>query len=70
MVTSFGETRGITAFNGDRLQPYQALAGGFDIVPQGSTYSSVEDASCFVVFGYSQSLSRADSQSGSRGTEN
>ena len=56
MVTSFGETRWIAAFNADRLQPYQALPGGFDIVPQGSTYSSVEDASCFVVFGYSQSF--------------
>ncbi|QKQ75165.1 hypothetical protein [Nostoc sp. TCL240-02] len=56
VVTSFGETRGIAAFNADRLQPYQALPGGFDIVPQGSTYTSVEDASCFVVFGYSQSF--------------
>ncbi|MBE8965076.1 helix-turn-helix transcriptional regulator [Nostocales cyanobacterium LEGE 12452] len=56
VVTSFGETNGIAAFNADRLQPYQALPGGFDIVPQGSTYTSVEDASCFVVFGYSQSF--------------
>ncbi|TVP63253.1 MAG: AraC family transcriptional regulator [Nodularia sp. (in: Bacteria)] len=56
VVTSFGVSSGIAAFNTDRLQPYQALPGGFDIVPQGSTYSSVEDASCFVVFGYSPSF--------------
>ncbi|BAY28919.1 putative transcriptional regulator [Nostoc carneum NIES-2107] len=56
VVTSFGETRGIAAFNSDHLQPYQALPGGFDIVPNGTTYSSVEDAACFVVFGYSQSF--------------
>lgn len=56
VMTSFGVSSGIAAFNADRLQPYQALPGGFDIVPQGSTYSSVEDASCFVVFGYSPSF--------------
>lgn len=54
VVTSLGLTRGVAAFDSDRLQPYQALPGGFDIVPQGSTYRSVEDAACFVVFGYSQ----------------
>ena len=65
VVTSFGVTRGVAAFDSDRLRPYEALPGGFDIVPQGSTYRSVEDASCFVVFGYSQAfLSRtaADEQ--------
>ncbi|MCC2695320.1 MULTISPECIES: AraC family transcriptional regulator [unclassified Nodularia (in: cyanobacteria)] len=56
VVTSFGVSSGIAAFNTDRLQPYQALPGGFDIVPQGSTYNSVEDASCSVVFGYSPSF--------------
>ncbi len=55
-VTSFGVTRGVAAFDSDRLNPYEALPGGFDIVPQGSTYRSVEDASCFVVFGYSQAF--------------
>jgi AraC family transcriptional regulator len=60
VVTSFGLTQGIAAFDSDRLRPYQATPGGFDIVPQGSTYRSVEDASCFVVFGYSQAfLSRS-----------
>lgn len=53
VVTSFGITSGVAAFDSDRLQPYQAVPGGFDIVPQGSTYRSIEDASCFVVFGYS-----------------
>ncbi|MBD1836435.1 helix-turn-helix transcriptional regulator [Cyanobacteria bacterium FACHB-472] len=65
VVTSFGVTRGVAAFDSDRLRPYEALPGGFDIVPQGSTYRSVEDASCFVVFAYSQAfLSRtaADEQ--------
>ncbi len=65
VVTSFGITQGVAAFDSDRLQPYQAFPGGFDIVPQGSTYCSVEEASCFVVFGYSQAfLSRivADEQ--------
>ncbi|MBD2001852.1 MULTISPECIES: helix-turn-helix domain-containing protein [Cyanophyceae] len=56
VVTSFGVTRGVAAFDSDRLRPYEALPGGFDIVPQGSTYRSVEDASCFVVFGYSQAF--------------
>ena len=59
-ATSFGLTQGVAAFDSDRLKPYQATPGGFDIVPQGSTYRSVEDASCFVVFGYSQAfLSRS-----------
>jgi AraC family transcriptional regulator len=56
VVTSFGVSSGMAAFNADRLQPYQAVPGGFDIVPQGSTYSSIEDASCSVVFGYSPSF--------------
>ncbi len=56
VVTSFGLTQGVAAFDSDRLRPYQATPGGFDIVPQGSTYRSVEDASCFVVFGYSQAF--------------
>ncbi|BAY60012.1 AraC family transcriptional regulator [Calothrix brevissima NIES-22] len=56
VVTSFGETQGIAAFNSDRLQPYHALPGGFDIVPNGTTYSSVEDAACFLAFAYSQSF--------------
>lgn len=56
VVTSFGLTQGIAAFDSDRLRPYKATPGGFDIVPQGSTYRSVEDASCFVVFGYSQTF--------------
>lgn len=60
VVTSFGVARGVAAFDSDRLQPYEALPGGFDIVPQNSTYRSVEEASCFVVFGYSQGfLSRS-----------
>ena len=60
VATSFGVTQGVAAFDSDRLKPYQAIPGGFDIVPQGSTYRSVEDASCFVVFGYSQAfLSRS-----------
>jgi AraC family transcriptional regulator len=50
----------MAAFDSDRLQPYEAIPGGFDIVPQNSTYRSVEEASCFVVFGYSDSfLSRS-----------
>ncbi len=60
VATSFGLTQGVAAFDSDRLKPYKATPGGFDIVPQGSTYRSVEDASCFVVFGYSQAfLSRS-----------
>ncbi|HEY9620659.1 MAG TPA: AraC family transcriptional regulator [Crinalium sp.] len=54
VATSFGLTQGVAAFDNDRLRPYKATPGGFDIVPQGSTYRSVEDASCFVVFGYSE----------------
>jgi AraC family transcriptional regulator len=56
VATSFGLTQGVAAFDSDRLKPYQAIPGGFDIVPQGSTYRSVEEASCFVVFGYSQAF--------------
>lgn len=60
VATSFGLTQGVAAFDSDRLRPYKATPGGFDIVPQGSTYRSVEDASCFVVFGYSRAfLSRS-----------
>ncbi|AUB37668.1 hypothetical protein COO91_03614 [Nostoc flagelliforme CCNUN1] len=43
MVISFGKTRGIAAFNVDRLQPYQALPGGFDIVPQGNPLLSLSE---------------------------
>ncbi|MEP0924187.1 AraC family transcriptional regulator [Leptolyngbya sp. ST-U4] len=56
VATSFGLTQGVAAFDSARLKPYKATPGGFDIVPQGSTYRSVEDASCFVVFGYSQAF--------------
>lgn len=60
VATSFGVTQGVAAFDSDRLKAYKATPGGFDIVPKGSTYRSVEDASCFVVFGYSQAfLSRS-----------
>lgn len=53
-MTSLGTAQGVAAFDSDRLRPYEASLGGFDIVPQHSTYRSVEEASRFVVFGYSQ----------------
>lgn len=60
VATSFGVTHGVVAFDSDRLRPYKATPGGFDIVYQGSIYRSVENASCFVVLGYSQAfLSRS-----------
>jgi AraC family transcriptional regulator len=53
VVTSLGTAQGVAAFDSDRLRPYKAARGGFDIVPQYSTYRSVEEASPFVAFGYS-----------------
>jgi AraC family transcriptional regulator len=56
VATCFGPTQGVAAFDSDRLKPYAAYPGGFDVVPQGSTYRSVEEAAGFVVLGYSSAF--------------
>jgi hypothetical protein len=40
--TRFQPGYGMAAFNSDQLSPYRSEPDGFDIVPQGSTYRSLE----------------------------
>jgi AraC family transcriptional regulator len=47
---------GRAAFNSDRLKPYHAEPGGFDIVPKDSTYRSVETVGTFVMLAYKDAL--------------
>lgn len=56
IVISFGFTHGVAAFNSDCLKLYEAAPGGIDVLPYGSTYRSIEDASCLMVFGCSQAF--------------
>lgn len=54
--TRFHPGHGIAAFDSDRLKPYQSIPGGYDVVPQGSTYRSIETAGCCIVLAYKQPL--------------
>lgn len=47
---------GRAAFDSDRLKPYHAEPGGFDLVPQSSTYRSVETVGTFVMLAYKNAL--------------
>ncbi|XGV97698.1 MAG: helix-turn-helix transcriptional regulator [Leptolyngbya sp. BL-A-14] len=54
--TRFQPGHGIAAFDSDQLLPYRALPGGYDVVPQGSTYRSIETAGCCILLAYKQPL--------------
>ncbi len=54
--TRFQPGYGMVAFNSDKLTPYRSEPGGFDVVPQGSTYQSVEMAGFCIILAYKQSL--------------
>jgi hypothetical protein len=54
--TRFQPGYGMAAFDSDKLMPYESEPGGFDVVPQGSTYRSVETTGCCIILGYRQLL--------------
>ena len=54
--TRFQPGYGMAAFDSDRLIPYQSEPGGFDVVPQGSTYRSKETAGVCIILAYKQPL--------------
>ncbi|HEY9602138.1 MAG TPA: AraC family transcriptional regulator [Allocoleopsis sp.] len=54
--TRFELGYGLAAFNSERLETYQAVPGGFDVVPQATTYRSIETASPFIILAYKQPL--------------
>lgn len=54
--TRFQPGYGIAAFNSDKLKPYQSQPGGYDVVPQGSTYRSIETAGYCIILVYKQPL--------------
>lgn len=54
--TRFQPGYGMAAFASDKLVPYQSEPGGFDVVPQGSTYQSVETAGVCIILAYKQPI--------------
>jgi AraC family transcriptional regulator len=54
--TRFQPGHGIAAFDSDKLTPYRSEPGGYDVVPQNSTYRSIETAGFCIVLAYRQSL--------------
>ena len=52
--TRFQPGYGMAAFASDKLVPYQSEPGGFDVVPQGSTYRSKETAGVCIILAYKQ----------------
>jgi len=54
--TRFQVGHGIAAFDSDKLMPYCSIPGGYDVVPQGSTYRSIETTGCCIVLAYKQPL--------------
>lgn len=54
--TRFQPGHGVAAFNSDKLIPYHSNPGGYDVVPQGSTYRSVETTGFCIVLAYKQPL--------------
>jgi hypothetical protein len=55
--TRFQPGHGIAAFASDKLMPYRSEPGGFDVIPQGSTYRSVETAGNCIILAYKRTLS-------------
>lgn len=54
--TRFQPGHGMAAFASDQLRPYRSEPGGFDVVPQGSTYRSKETAGVCIVLAYKQAI--------------
>ena len=54
--TRFQPGYGSAAFNSDKLMPYQSEPGGFDVVPQGSTYRSIETTGFCIILAYKQAI--------------
>ena len=52
--TRFQPGYGMAAFDSDKLMPYQSEPGGFDVVPQGSTYRSKETTGVCIILAYKQ----------------
>lgn len=54
--TRFQPGYGMAAFDSDKLIPYQSEPGGFDVVPQGSTYRSLETTGFCIILAYKQPI--------------
>jgi AraC family transcriptional regulator len=54
--TRFQPGYGVAAFASDKLMPYQSEPGGFDVVPQGSTYRSRETTGVCIILAYKQAI--------------
>lgn len=54
--TRFHLGYGMAAFASDKLIPYQSQPGGFDVVPQGSTYRSKETSGVCIILAYKQPI--------------
>lgn len=54
--TRFQPGSGMAAFGSDKLTPYQSEPGGFDVVPQGCTYRSLETTGFCIILAYKQPL--------------
>jgi AraC family transcriptional regulator len=52
--TRFQPGYGVAAFDSDKLVPYHSEPGGFDVVPQGSTYRSRETTGFCIILAYKQ----------------
>jgi AraC-like DNA-binding protein len=52
--TRFQPGYGMAAFDSDKLVPYHSEPGGFDVVPQGSTYRSEETTGFCIILAYKQ----------------
>ncbi|XPM53322.2 MAG: helix-turn-helix transcriptional regulator [Leptolyngbya sp. IPPAS B-1204] len=52
--TRFQPGYGMAAFDSDKLVPYHSEPGGFDVVPQGSTYRSKETTGFCIILAYEQ----------------
>jgi AraC-like DNA-binding protein len=54
--TRFAPGHGLAAFDSDQLHPYRSQPGGFDVVPQGSSYRSIETTGVCILLAYKQPI--------------
>jgi hypothetical protein len=54
--TRFAPGHGLAAFDSDQLHPYRSQPGGFDVVPQGSSYRSTETTGVCILLAYKQPI--------------
>ncbi|MBD1909098.1 MULTISPECIES: AraC family transcriptional regulator [unclassified Leptolyngbya] len=54
--TRFQPGHGLAAFNSDKLTSYQSKPGGYDVVPRGTTYRSIETTGFCIILAFKPSL--------------